>query len=94
MFIIFRVVIQNLPRPPEFSKQFRAEDPAQLRLGILAVQTIGTDQQDILMPNPCRDQFVDDQPDRHLAMTCRLLPAFHPIGKNDDAAAAGMSQLA
>ena len=91
--VIFTVVAGDLAGIIELVKQFVAQNGLHLRHARARVQTVGEQQQNILLFHARRIQLVDARADRDLAVAGRLVAALDDIRDDDDDGAALMRQL-
>ena len=91
--VIFAVVAGDLAGIIELVKQFVAQNGLHLRHAGARVQTVGEQQQNILLFHARRVQLVDARADRDLAVAGRLVAALDDIRDDNDDGAALMRQL-
>ena len=91
--VIFAVVAGDLAGIIELVKQFVAQNGLHLRHARARVQTVGEQQQNILLFHARRIQLVDARADRDLAVAGRLVAALDDIRDDNDDGAALMRQL-
>ena len=90
---VLAVMVDDLPAVPEFIEERLAQNAQKLLLGVFPVQAVGAEEQDVPLLHPGGVKLLEDDRDAHLAMRAFLLPALHPVGEDDDAFGALMSQL-
>ena len=84
MLVILAVVAGDLTGIIELIKQFIAEDGLHLRHAGARVQTVGEQQQDILLLHAGGIQLVDAGADGDLAVAGRLVAALDDVRDDDD----------
>ena len=94
MLVILAVVAGDLAGIIEFAKQLVAEDGLHLRHAGARMQTVGEQQQDVLLLHADGIQLVDAGADGDLAVAGRLIAALDDIRDDDDDGAALVRQLA
>ena len=94
VLVILAVVAGDLAGIIEFAKQLVAEDGLHLRHAGARMQTVGEQQQDVLLLHADGIQLVDAGTDGDLAVAGRLIAALDDIRDDDDDGAALVRQLA
>ena len=92
--VILAVVAGDLAGIIELVKQFVAQNGLHLRHARARVQTVGEQQQDVLLLHADGIQLVDAGADGDLAVAGRLIAALDDIRDDDDDGAALVRQLA